>query len=222
MTTRRKILLLLVSATLLQSCASIEGYPDRSEDVNKTLASLQKEYFLPDVNVIEEYKKREAKEQQSYRNEVVTAHMRAIDINFSEFRRRMNKEGNLSSLSFGFVGTAVGAAGTTVTTATASRILSALSTVVATQRTDIDKTLYFEKALPALFATMEAERTKVRVDIERSLTLDTAEYTLAQALGDLERYYNAGSLPGALASITTTAGGTKQKGEKEIGIHPKT
>ena len=175
MTTRRKILLLLVSAALLQSCASISGYPDRSEDIDKTLASLHERYFLPQVNVIENYESLNTpQEKRSYRNEVATAHMRAIDINFSEFRRRMNKQGNLSSLSFGFVGTAVGTAGTTVTTATASRILSALSTVVATERTDIDKTLYLEKALPALFATMEAERTKVRVDIKHGLRLNAA------------------------------------------------
>lgn len=217
MITSRKIQSLLVFAALLQSCASISGYPDRSEDLGKTLASLQEKYFLPNVNVIEKYERLgDPQEKQSYRNEVVAAHMRAIDINFSEFRRHINKEGNLTSLSFGFLGATVGAAGTAVTGAAASRILSALSAVVATERTDIDKTLYLEKALPALFATMEAERTKVRVDIERGLTLNTADYTLAKALSDLERYYNAGSLPGAFASITTTAGRTKQKGEKEI------
>ena len=214
-----EIFVLIFVVSLLGGCASITGYPQRSEDTSITLVALQNRYFLPAKNVIEEYdSKSNGESKVNYRNEVVTAHMRAIDINFSEFQKQIYKEANLTSLLFGFLGTFFGAAGTAVNSVNASRTLSALSTVVAAERTDIDKTLYLEETLPAIIATMEANRARVRAEIFKGLTLDESDYTLSQALSDLERYYHSGTIPGALVSITSTAGELKQEADTEIKV----
>ena len=214
-----EIFVLIFVVSLLGGCASVTGYPQRSEDTSITLAALQSRYFLPEKNVIEEYdNKSNGQPKVNYRNEVVTAHMRAIDINFSEFQKQMYKEAKITSLSFGFLGIFFGAAGTAVNSENASRTLSALSTVVAAERTDIDKTLYLEETLPAIIATMEANRARVRAEIFKGLTLDESDYTLSQALSDLERYYHSGTIPGALVSITSTAGELKQEADTEIKV----
>ena len=46
----------------------------------------------------------------------------------------------------------------------------------------------------------------VEVKIREGLATTVDQYTLTNAMADLEEYYNAGSIPGALASITEDSG----------------
>jgi len=73
-----------------------------------------------------------------------------------------------------------------------------------------------------LLATMEAERRKVMVRIREGLVKSETEYSLIQALLDLDDYYKAGSIPGALIAIAATSGETLKKAEEEIrGVYLK-
>lgn len=209
----------LCLGVLAAGCASIEGFPERVEDPDTTLAEIRKAYFLPDANVMDIYNaKTGAAEKQDYRNEVIANHMRAIDIRFGQFVADMNAQGNISNLSLDFIGVTSGAVGAAVTGATASRILSALSTVVAGERTSIDKNLYFEKTLPALFAIMEAERAKIRLNLLRASALPVSDLSLTEALSLLEQYYYAGTLPGAIAKLTSVAGDERSSSEQALTV----
>ena len=204
---------------VLAGCASTRGFPERPESVPEKLTKLQEKFFLPGMDVLEEFdKQNDEKMRRTYRNNVVHGRLLAIDMQYGLFKEAIYGEGVSSSLIFDILGVSVGAAGTAVTGAEASRILSALSGGLSGTSTSINKNLYYQRTLPALLALMDAERTKVRVEILEGLVQTSEKYPLGRALSDLERYLQAGSIPGALSAVTATAGETKAEAEKKLEI----
>lgn len=214
-----RCLSVLLFLSMLVGCASINGFPDRPERVKAKLESLQKKFFLPSVDVLEVYasKDTEAK-KRNYRDQVVNGRLLALDMQYAVFKKDIYEQGITSNLVHDISGVAVGAAGAVVTATDASRILSALSGGISGSRTSINKNLYYERTMPALLALMDAERKSVRADIMQGLTQDTTRYPLGRALGDLERYLEAGSIPGAVATLTATAGETEAKAKTKLEV----
>ncbi|MEP4892263.1 MAG: hypothetical protein ABJV04_19790 [Aliiglaciecola sp.] len=201
----------------LSACSSTRGYPDRPDRQDLKLQKLQEKYFLPGVDVLAVYHDPvETTNQRVYRNKVVYGRMLAIDMQFQIFKQEMYGEGVKTTLSLDVAGVLVGGAGSVVTNADASKILSALSGGIAGTSTAINKNLYFEKTLPALIALMDAERLKVRAGIFEGLSQDTDVYPLGQALSELETYLEVGSIPGAIASLTAVAGAEKTEAKDKI------
>ncbi len=214
---RGKLALACLTASLIAGCSSMSGYPERTDEVDARLTSLQSRYFLPGKDVMAEYQgKPDDSERRAYRNDVVYARMMAIDLQFTVFKEAIYNEGITSNLTFEIAGVVTGAAGAVVTGATASRILSALSGGIAGSQTAINKNLYYERTMPALLALMDAERKKIQATIKESLQQDIDVYPLGQALVDLEDYFQAGSIPGAVAEVTQTAGEKSQEAEQAL------
>ena len=63
---------------------------------------------------------------------------------------------------------------------------------------------------------MVAQRKVVLVRIRKGLTHAIDAYPLTLALNDLDRYYQAGTIPGALSAIADTAGATATKAEAHL------
>src|SRR5262249_46089227 len=108
------------------------------------------------------------------------------------------------------------AAGAVVGGAEAKSALAAASGGIVGAKGAVDKDLFYQKTLPALIAQMSAQRKVVLVDIRRGLTLDVDQYPLQQALVDLENYYAAGTIPGAINAIVQDAGATSQTAQLEL------
>jgi hypothetical protein len=70
--------------------------------------------------------------------------------------------------------------------------------------------------MPTLLATMVAQRKVALVRIHEGLTHAIDAYPLTLALNDLDRYYQAGTIPGALSAIADTAGATATKAEAHL------
>lgn len=199
----------------LSACSSINGFPERVDtDTTSRIASLQSKYFLPDVDVLNVYKTTAATGKQSYRDTVIYGRLLALDLQFSVFQKALYKEGIVSNLTLDMVGLGLGAAGGLVSENT-SQILSALSGGVAGARASINKNLYYERTLPALLALMEAKRAEKRTEIYEGLLQGVDVYPLGKALADLESYYYAGTIPGAVASLTEEAGETQMEAKEQ-------
>lgn len=197
----------------------MSGFPERPELVSEKFHKLQEKFFLPTVDVLDEFtNKQKEGSGRAYRNEVVHGRMLALDMQYALFKEAIYREGILSNLSVDILGAAIGAAGAATSSADASRILSALSGGISGAGTSINKNLYYERTLPALIALMDARRDAIRAEILTGLTLDIVVYPLGRALTDLERYLQAGSIPGAIAAVTSTAGQTKAEAEEKITI----
>lgn len=214
-----RAVLLICMTSVLASCASVGGFPERTDDVNKQLDDLQATYFHPGTTssggkIAAYISATGADERKKLRNEIVHNRLLAYDLQFSIFQEALYKEGVISNLSLDILSMGVGVAGGVATQATPSRILSALSGGISGSRTAVNKNLYYERTLPALLALMMANREKIKAQIYAGLQQDDAVYSLGQAMADLERYFIVGSIPGAIASVNEEAG--KKQSEAAI------
>ena len=203
---------------VLTSCASTSGFQERPERIDTKLERLQKDYFLPGTDVLAEYNKPERPDKQSYRDNVVHGRLLAIDMQYGLFKQALYEEGVTTNVAIDTLGVVVGTAGAAVTGSDGSRILSALSGGISGTGTAINENLYYKRTLPALLALMDAKREAIRAEIISGLTTDHNTYPLGRALVDLERYVQAGSIPGAISEILASAGEAKSIAEEKIEI----
>ena len=215
----RAVLIITMLVVLLSGCSSTRGFPERAEAVPDKLAKLREKFFLPNVDVLHNYaNKDDDQEQRTYRDSVVYGRLLALDMQYALFKRTLYEEAIVSNVSLDVLGLLAGVGGAAVTGADASRVLSSLSGGITGTRASINKNLYYERTLPALLALMDAERDRVRAQILSGLIQTTKVYPLGRALTDLERYLQVGSIPGAIASVTATAGETKTEASRELAI----
>nr|VFJ43018.1 MAG: hypothetical protein BECKDK2373B_GA0170837_10046 [Candidatus Kentron sp. DK] len=211
---RKPIPILLCGTLFLAGCASLSGNPERSVPTASELASL-KPYFAPDVIAIYNAKATDA-EKRAYRDEVVSARIRAIDLNHSEFIGAISEDSKKLNIGAESAILLLGAAGAVSTVSGTQAILSATSSTVSGVKTSLDKNAYYDSTLVALVSQMRAGRGEVLLGIHTGLALGVDRYPLMKALIDVESYYQAGTILGAVGEITKTAGEKKARADKAI------
>jgi hypothetical protein len=186
-------------------CSSIRGYPKSVVDEKSEINALI-QYF--DAEVMTNYNnlKKDPGEQRKYRDEVITGKIRAIDINFGIFERKLNFEKNAEQIGTDWAVLGLSGGGAVAGGATAKAILAGISAGVTGAKLSWDKNLYYEKTMPALLAQMHANRAKQMLVIRTGLEKSVDNYSLPQALSDVDDYYRGGSIPGAIIAITESAG----------------
>jgi len=155
------------------------------------------------------------------RNNFITQRVFAIDIEYTQYFAKLTKERQLGTLAgdLALLGTTF--AGTIVPAASTKTILSALSTAITGARTDIDQDVYITQTIQILQSQMESSRLTVRKRIMANLSLELSQYTAWQGLSDLEDYYRAGTVAGALEALAASAGANSQQAKDlQNGITP--
>jgi len=196
------------------SCVTLTGFPERSVNITKELELLQP-YLAPEAITRYESKNiedRKGLSQRAWRNEVVNARVREIDISFNQFQQQLFQEGVGSTLATDWTVLSLNMAGTLVS-GNWPKYLSGASALTVGGKASFDKNAYFEKTMPALLATMVAKRKEVLVKIWDGLSKDIDDYSLNFALSDLDAYYCAGTILGAIIEVTETAGSTAKKAD---------
>jgi hypothetical protein len=191
---------------LLAGCAPLLGYPKDPEDTDTTLANLQP-YFSVAKDV--EYARAQPAERAQIRNEIIFARMRAYDITFADFEKRLYGDGNAVTLGSDLIGLVLGGLTATIGGAGTKAALGAASAGVIGANTAINKDLYYQKTIPALLAQMEADRLLAKSPIIAGMKLPDADYPLIQAYIDLDAYKNSGSIPAAINAVNKDAGNAK-------------
>jgi hypothetical protein len=141
------------------------------------------------------------------RNEIISARMREIDSYYFAFEASLIRERQ----ELGFVSTIV-SLGLTGAIPLASSLgtknaLGAASTFIQGGTKAFSDEVLFQKTVQVLATQMRAHRAFVAANIiTRMRTLDLEAYPLAMALGDLDDYYAAGTIAGALIEIQKTVG----------------
>ncbi|MCG8624915.1 MAG: CotH kinase family protein, partial [Proteobacteria bacterium] len=95
-------------------------------------------------------------------------------------------------------------------------ILSLVSGGVTSTKVAINKNYFYEQTLLALVQQMKAERRKVAIDLIKGTSQTIAQYPLAAAIHDLQRYHFAGRIEGAIAGIQKDAA---IKEEHYVGVY---
>jgi len=100
----------------------------------------------------------------------------------------------------------LGAIGALIEPASVKSILAAVSAGLAGARVSIQKNFFQEQTFQALIAKMRAGRLRVLARLRGGQTRLLAEYGISRGLADLEDYYNAGTIAGALRAIVSESG----------------
>lgn len=193
----------LLLGLLLSGCNSIEGGPPRLFSVEEEAAVARgRVKFWEDS-----YYGNAVAPSKFNRNEIIAARMREIDSYYFAFEASLIRErqelGFVSSIvSLGLTG-AVPLASSLGT----KNALGAAATFVQGGSKAFSDEVLFQKTVQVLATQMRARRAFVAADIiTRMRTLDLDAYPLSMALGDLDEYYAAGTIAGALIEIQKTVG----------------
>ena len=184
---------ILVLPLMISGCASVSGYPDR---LIETKAALN------EVRPIVEREKIDACNEKSCRNKILSAEMIGVDINFSEFERKLFKENREIS----FLTTVTTLALTTAGAMTGTAALSGIATGIISSKEAFDKEILLDQAKNAVHTQMRALRQTIANRIRYGMKQSFEDYPLNAAIIDIEEYYNAGTLLGAFVGITASAG----------------
>ncbi len=209
----RNILITIVIIAA-SGCSSLSGIPERSVNIKAELTAL-KPYFVP--SVITTYNgKATSAEKQSYRNEVLSARVRAIDLNYNEFIKNISAENKKLNIGTDSTVLVLSAAGALSTVTSTQAIIAATSATAVGVKSSIDKNSYYDSTLNALVSQMQATRQKELVTIYTGMELSINTYPLMRALIDIEKYFQAGTVLGAVNEINKQAGELKAEADEEI------
>ncbi len=200
----RRTLGVLAALTLWAAtgCAPVRGYPDDPEDTSAAAAALQP-WFSPDRD--REYLSLPRAERAATRDVIVMSRMRALDLAFGSFERRLTGDGNVVAIGGDLIELVLAGFGATTGSAATKAALAAASGGILGAQGAISKDLYYQRTVPALLAEMQANRAKAKLAIFEGLQRSDADYPLIRAEMDLDTLKTAGSVSVAIAGITVQA-----------------
>ncbi|WP_230632627.1 hypothetical protein [Sphingomonas sp. Leaf37] len=149
---------------------------------------------------------------KSYRDAFIAVQMAAIDARYLQFRSKLSAQSKGANFGLELGVLALTGAGSVVTTSLAN-VLSAGGAGLTGTKAALSKEVYFERTLPAILASMDAQRIAARTPIMAGLGRDTKAYPLAQAVVDLFAYQNSASIDSAIGQLTASA--TKEQAKAE-------
>jgi hypothetical protein len=200
----------------LAGCVSMRGAPERVFTPAQSL-DLAGEY--PYDQAIKAFFSDDSRHRggltpQQWRDMVVTVYLNAMDSQYSEFRAALSSEGRQAALGLdlaviGFTGWA------SVAKDTMAKKLSAAAAAFAGARGVVDKTLYFDKSLPALLSAMDAQRLRTKTQIMVNLRKSASDYPLPTAFAELMSYEITATLDSAVEQVTQQASETKKIAQAE-------
>jgi hypothetical protein len=94
--------------------------------------------------------------------------------------------------------------------------MATITAIASGARATIDRRLFFDRTLPAIVASMDAERATILADIARKRRLPIEEYSLDEAFDDLNRLQHAGRLDRAVARMTRVADADRVRQEARL------
>ena len=140
------------------------------------------------------------------RDHVVDEILWLIDRNYfafeSDFFRATATFGTVTDLAV----LGLGIAGTQGVSEGVGQLLAGISAGVSGARISVQKNFLAEETQLAVIAKMRAGRSRERLRIRENQQRPLSEYSMARALSDIEGYYTAGTIVGALRSIVTDSG----------------
>jgi hypothetical protein len=204
-----KSLMSIFLITVLSGCAAFSGYPKRATDPTKDLDQLESHIGAEAITACL------ANPTIACRNKLIAARMHATDIRFSEFEEglfRQTREAGFGATlaTLGLTSAAAFAGGT------ASQVLAGIAAFIIGAREGFQKEVLAERTVVAIHTAMRANRARVALRLRTGLGQSINQYPLALGLSDLNDYYNAGTVLGALIGITETVGVEARKAEEGL------
>jgi hypothetical protein len=205
---------LLVAAQailLISGCAGLSGSPPTTFP---SQAALSNNVIALTDNDIDAFHR--ATDKEEARNRFIEKRIAAIDTNFENFVRQVYGEDVISRVGVEWVAIGTATAGALIRDSTTQAVLAAITAALIGGKAAYDKNALFDRTVPALMAQMRASRLTVRAQILRNMQQEVQDYGLLQAQTDVAAYYNAGTIPGAIASVLESSGEQSRNALEEI------
>jgi hypothetical protein len=205
---------------LVGGCAAFTGYPSNYQNTAAVI-SADEPYLNAGVRTIGDNPDDTARNgftRQQYRDAVVFRRLEVIDLNYYDFESKLTGQYNALDVGADLVVLILNGLGATTGAAATKAALAAASAGVVGAKNVVNTDLFYQKTLPALVAQMRASRLTVLATIVKGLQTPVSSYTLNEALLDVSNYYVAGTLPGAIAQVTTQAGAQAAKASADVAF----
>lgn len=210
--TRFSILLVVVIALqALNGCAAIRGAPPSFPNSAEALKQLDPQYD----EVLNAYY-RPGADQRAIRNRFIETRLGAIDAQYLSFKESLYTQSVTSNILVDLTTIGLNVAGVATPGSSAKTILHGASGGLIGAKAAVDKNVFFERTMPALLSQMEALRKTVRARILEGLARTVDAYPLTQAVSDLQDYYVAGTIHGAIVGVTRDAIVSDRKADEEV------
>jgi len=202
----------LLALVITGGCVTVAGYPERPAKLKAELESLD-QYFVKDI---QHAPLPDGKTPKAWRDEVMDNRIRAHDLLFGEFKRLAFEQHVVGSVGVDWALLALSGVGVVSPSQSTKTVLAAMSGGLVGAKASIDKHVLYEKTLSALFAEMEAQRTTQLAAIRNNQLKGVNEYSLSRGLGDVEKYFQAGSIPSAIDGIVVKAGASQERAMVDV------
>jgi hypothetical protein len=214
----------LLTVLFLTGCSSTRkpGFPRQSYNEKAQIKALEKEFEKP--KLISDYYKLCAKanvteeEKRAARNRIVDGRIALINLNYNQFVGQFASTKQTIDFSTEIAELGVNLATTVVGGESAKTVLGAVSSGITGAKLAVDKNFFFEKTVPVLVSSMNAQRKESLAPILKGMKQNTDDYPLTQALSDLDGYYFAGTFLGALQTIQAESGAKEEKAQAKINF----
>lgn len=203
----------LTAVLALASCAGIRQFPNDPASNSDAAAGYQ-QYFYAEW--ISKYETTSNNERLITRDTIVINRMLAYDQSYGVFKKQLLTEGNSINTGGDLIVLALSGLGATTGAAATKAALAAASAGIIGAKTAISSDLFYQRTLPAIIAQMDANRATAKAAILNGLSRQDSDYPLVRALVDLQQLSDAGSMIGAVGSITENAAGQKSAAEHSL------
>jgi hypothetical protein len=203
---------------LLASCSlqnHIAGRPIRPQYFEDVSAYDQPAVFKALEEAYENATASETEKQRA-RDKYVRWALRVFDARYQAFLDDLAKTRKGFDAGADIVAIALGTASVLFTPVDTKSILAGLAVATTGSKIAINKAYFYEQTLPVIIQQMESDRQVVLADIQGGIRQPPDRYRLEDALRDLTRYYNAGTIDGALIAIQQHAAEGKKAAEETM------
>lgn len=209
---RMRLGALMLAGLALAGCDSIQGNQTPVFSATEENAAARK---FDTAAVVEDYFKAgmSAEQRTDYRDKIITLRLNAINTNYRAFVTELREARAGTGLIADGTTTALGLLTVILGGAATKTALGAGVTAVGSAKGSFDKNVFYEQALAAVIAQMDAQRADVTRDINLGMKLPAKDYSLVFALDDLARLERAGSIEAAIAGLTKDAKDKAKKAE---------
>lgn len=209
---RRPLLpLLAVVALSTSACTAIQGSQDpvTADDLHKRVC--------PAADDLAKFDSLSGVARRNFRDAVVLDCMGAIDRKYAQFRQRLQADAVVSNLATDFASLGLTAA-SGLTSGGTAKALAATGTAVIGAGAAVNKDVFYQQALPAVEASMDAKRITLEAQIvsAEKADPDATSYTLEVAGNDLDNLQADGDIYAAIAELNKTAGASSQDAQKKL------
>ncbi len=207
------LLVAVIVLTLSNGCATTRGAPPGFPTSLEALKQLDPQYdetlnayYLPGAD------------QRAVRNKFIETRLGAVDTQYLSFKESLYTQAVASNVFVDLATIGLNVAGVATPGASTKTILHGASGGLLGAKASIDKNVFFERTMPALMSQMEALRKTVRARILEGMAKTVDAYPLSQAVSDLQDYYVAGTIPGAIVGVTKDAIVSDGKADEKVEL----